>query len=211
MGRLIKAGSEATLRLIQFSILAMGIASMYVVLMSMGIPSAGELGSRMQSRFFPALEDVKGQVVASDGTVVTVTYPAFRINSYRWDGDDLILDGQLCKVQPYEFVGSWWAYGKFEEVWTQAEMDMQNRGAGGRAAPRTRPTGCQYWSNWRLVGARNAPQAQFFGRLRYMPDHQHWMVYQTLGPFEIPPELPEPRDLLQKLPPDATDPILRRQ
>lgn len=209
MVRLLKAGGSATLRLLQFSIVAFGVASMYVVLMSMGAPTVGELGSKMQSRFFPALEDVRGQVVASDGTVITVTYPAFRINSYRWDGDDLILDGQLCKVQPYEFVGSWWAYGKFEEVWTQAELDT-GRSAQGGPAPITRPTGCQYWRDWRLVGAKNAPQAQFFGRLRYMPEHRHWMVYQTVGPFNIPPELPPPDELMEKLPPDATDPLLRK-
>lgn len=164
---------------VRYTALALVLSIFYLGLSTVGRAVITQSGSAFQSAFMPVYGPVVATTFDENQQPIRTILPAFQFNSMTWDGDDLVLTGQFCKVQPYDFVSVQWSFGDPAGISDPAEIAVTGQQVN-------RPTGCQNFRTWRLLDAGLSRYKQFFGLITSRPSHHAWDVYYSLGPFPIP-------------------------
>lgn len=171
----------ANKRLLHYTWLSVGLASMYILLMTAGTAGIARIGAWYERTFYPALQEME-VAITTNGDTRMVMMPAFAIEEMEWIGTDLLLiRGTMCKRYDYEFVRINWSFGDPEGLFQTAVIERANE-------PASRSVGCQIWMNWLLKDAANTEFETFFADIYYSPPHRNWTVHQRLGPFPLPPK-----------------------
>lgn len=173
----------ATRRFITYTILILGLGTVYVFAATIGAVAIARLGSWYEGYYYPAMRSMEAQVRDPvTNQLVYKTFPPFQIEEMRWVGEDLLLvKGTLCKAEEYQFVAAHWFFGRPDGFKVPAEYQVAQRQG-------TRGVGCQQWNNWTLIGAGTSGAEHFYADIVYRPQHNLWNVTYRLGPYRIPPK-----------------------